>query len=468
MLSLQVNQGTVIVGEMGTGKTYIGAAAAHMGGFRNILVLCPPHLVRKWKREIEMTVPGDMAAIVRTITDLERLREQNLITGTRFTIMSREAAKLSYWCEPAHISRQTVRRNAEITIHCPECFHRILLEHGTNPTLKEIQQSPPQCPKCGIEVQNPQRRLLSRNPKRDSICCPGCFEQVRDKEGLPVLLRELEKKRMKCPLCDRALWQPMVQEHQVKCPCPKCTGIPGKTPRYRNRRYALAEYVKKRMKGFFDLLIADEVHEYKGRGTAQGIAAGNLAQICGKSLTLTGTLTGGYSSTLFHLLYRFTPEIRNEFKHNDQSRWIDRYGFRLRKYRKKAGNDDPYEHGRGSGRRGYRTTEKETPGLAPAALFHIIGNTVFLRLHDVTDKLPPYEELILVQDMSRNIDEETGYSQKMAYQKLYRKLRKALQEALSQGSTRLLAAYLQSLLAYPDGCTHGKTDPETSSGTPSL
>ena len=463
VLSMQVNQGTVIVGEMGTGKTYIGAAAAHMGGFRNILVLCPPHLVRKWKREIEMTVPGAMAAIVRTITDLERLREQSLITGTRFTIMSREAAKLSYWWEPAYISRQTVRRNVLIAIHCPECFHRILNENGTNPTLKEIQESPPQCPKCGIEVQNPQRRLISRNPKRDSICCPGCFKEVSDKEGLPVLLRELEKKRMKCPLCERALWQPMVKEHQVKCPCPKCTGIPGKTPRYRNRRYALAEYVKKRMKGFFDLLIADEVHEYKGRGTAQGIAAGNLAQICGKSLTLTGTLTGGYSSTLFHLLYRFTPEIRNEFKHNDQSRWIDRYGFRLRKHRKKAGNDDPYEHGRGSGRRGYRTTEKETPGLAPAALFHIIGNTVFLRLHDVTDKLPPYEEVILVQDMSRKIDEETGYSQKAAYEKLYRKLRKALQEALSQGSTRLMAAYLQSLLAYPDGCTRGETviDPET-------
>jgi len=38
-----------------------------------------------------------------------------------------------------------------------------------------------------------------------------------------------------------------------------------------------------------------------------------LADACGKSLTLTGTLTGGYSSTLFHLLYRFSPDIRAEF-----------------------------------------------------------------------------------------------------------------------------------------------------------
>ena len=54
------------------------------------------------------------------------------------------------------------------------------------------------------------------------------------------------------------------------------------------------------MKGFFDLLVGDEVHEYKGRGSAQGIAAGVLADVCGKSLSLSGTLMGGYSSTLFH------------------------------------------------------------------------------------------------------------------------------------------------------------------------
>ena len=42
--------------------------------FRRILVLCPPHLTRKWKREVEETVPQARAAIVTSITDLERLR----------------------------------------------------------------------------------------------------------------------------------------------------------------------------------------------------------------------------------------------------------------------------------------------------------------------------------------------------------------------------------------------------------
>ena len=44
-LSLEAHRGTTVVGEMGTGKTFIAAAAAHMAGFRRVLVLCPPHLV---------------------------------------------------------------------------------------------------------------------------------------------------------------------------------------------------------------------------------------------------------------------------------------------------------------------------------------------------------------------------------------------------------------------------------------
>ena len=38
-LSLQTHRGTTVVGEMGTGKTYLGAAAAHMAGFERVLII---------------------------------------------------------------------------------------------------------------------------------------------------------------------------------------------------------------------------------------------------------------------------------------------------------------------------------------------------------------------------------------------------------------------------------------------
>ena len=46
---------------------------------------------------------------------------------------------------------------------------------------------------------------------------------------------------------------------------------------------------------------------------------------------------------------------------------------------------------------------------------------------------------------------------------MFEELRKKLAEALKSGSKRLLASYLQTLLAYPDGCTRGETvfDPRT-------
>ena len=219
--------------------------------------------------------------------------------------------------------------------------------------------------------------------------------------------------------------------------------------------------MKHRLKGFFDLLIGDEVHEYKGRGSAQGVAAGVLADACGASLTLTGTLMGGYASTLFHLLYRFSPAIRSEFGRSEEHRWIERYGFVEHTIRRPGGGDH-LEDGRFSRRRRYRKIVRERPGLAPAALFHLIGDSVFLRLSDVASGLPPYEEQVLLSSMNREPD-DTGFSQRGAYDTVFETLRAALAEALAKGSKRLLAAYLQTLLAYPDGCVRGETvfDPQT-------
>ena len=394
-LSLEEQRGTTVVGEMGTGKTFIAASAAHLAGFRRILVLCPPHLTRKWKREVEETVPDARAVIVASITDLERLRLSHG-PGPLFAVMSRERAKLSYRWLPAVVERWA-------TVD-------------------------------GRLVRDEETLEPFRVP-----CCPDCFEPIVDKDGLPLTQKDLARRKRSCDECGSALW---------------------KADPSGPKRYPLADYVKHHLRGFFDLLIGDECHEYKGRGSAQGIAAGILADACGKSLSLSGTLMGGYSSTLFHLLYRFSPEIRGEFGRAEESRWIERYGF----VEHTVGRDDgeSLEDGRTSRRRKYRKVIRERPGLAPAALFHLIGNSIFLRLADVAAGLPPYEERVLLSDMDTEED-GTGFSQRSAYDKLFGTLRAALTDLLAKGSKRLLATYLQTLLAYPDGCTRGETvfDPGT-------
>ncbi len=388
-LSLRANRGTTVVGEMGTGKTFIGAAAAHMAGFVRVLVLCPPHLVPKWKREVEETVPGARAVVVESITDLEMLRFY-IGSGPLFAVMSRERAKLSYRWKSAVI-------------------HRWATSGGRLIRMEET----------GEPFRVP--------------CCPSCTAQVVDRDGVPLTEVVLNRRKHVCAECGSPLWQ-----------------ADNSGP----RRYPLADYVKLRMKGFFDLLLADEVHEYKGRGSAQGIAAGTLADACGRSLSLSGTLMGGYASTLFHLLYRFSPAIRTEFGRSEESRWIKRYGFEEVTVGKP--DDDAVEDGRFSRRRSYRKVTRERPGLVPGALFHIIANTVFLRLSDVASGLPGYEEQVLLSGMDAEED-ATGYSQRTAYSTVFEELRKELANALKAGSKRLLATYLQTLLAYPDGCTRGET-----------
>ena len=394
-LSLDTHRGTTVVGEMGTGKTFIAASAAHMAGFRRVLVLCPPHLTRKWKREVEETVPDARAVIVASITDLEKLRLSQG-PGPLFVVMSRERAKLSYRWLPAVVERWAIVD--------------------------------------GRLVRDEETLQPFRVP-----CCPDCFVPIVDKDGLPLTLKDLARRKRACDECGSALWQ---ADHSGP------------------KRYPLADYVKHHLRGFFDLLIGDEVHEYKGRGSAQGIAAGILADACGKSLSLSGTLMGGYSSTLFHLLYRFSPEIRSEFGRGEESRWIERYGF----VEHTIGRDDgeSLEDGRTSRRRKYRKVIRERPGLAPAALFHLIGASIFLRLSDVASGLPPYEERVLLSSMDTEED-ASGFSQRSAYDSVFETLRAALTEALAKGSKRLLATYLQTLLAYPDGCTRGETvfDPES-------
>lgn len=392
-VSLKRHRGTNVVGEMGSGKTLIGAAAAYVAGYRRILVVCPPHLTRKWKREVEQTIPLAQAVIVTSIADLERLPRDG--RGRLYAILSRERAKLAYRWKPAVLRR-------------PDWS-------------------------TGRAAYDDSGELVRR------LCCSGCWETIRDEDGVPIELAELERRKQICDRCGSPLWQ---------------------ADRTGPRRVALADYISRRMPGAFDLLITDESHEYKARGSAQGIAAATLAEACGRTLTLTGTLMGGYASTLFHLLWRFNPEVRQDFAYGEESRWVSRYGVLERITRR--GDDEVFEDGRTSRRRGYRTRTVEKPGISPGVLFHLIPGTVFIRLADVAHGLPPYREEVRTIAMERG--DGTRPSQASAYRQLADALHAAVMRALQGGSRRLLGAYLQALLAYPDACTQGETVVDPGSG----
>lgn len=214
ILSLKHQPGTIVVGEMGTGKSYIAAAAAYLAACRRVLVLTPPHLVKKWRREILQTVPGARVDMVRTVSDLEDARR--LDRTNHFVICSRERAKLGYRWIPAVVERHI---------------------HDAGEGL----------------IRADDGRLVTLP------CCPTCFAPVSDDEDVPLTLAELRAKKHRCRACGGPLWQ---------------------ADRTGPRRVALADYVRHRMPKFWDLLVLDEAHEYKARGSAQGFAAAALAESC--------------------------------------------------------------------------------------------------------------------------------------------------------------------------------------------
>lgn len=165
--------------------------------------------------------------------------------------------------------------------------------------------------------------ILQRN---GGYCCPDCYELILDKDNTPVNKDYFKKNKRRCPKCNSQLWQ---------------------ADNTKIRRYSLSEYIKKYLKGYFDFLIADEVHELKGGATAQGNSFGALSSACKKTIALTGTLLGGYADDIFYVLYRLSPKtIKSEdIDYNNVSKWMAKYGV-LERVTKSRPEDNVFSKGK--------------------------------------------------------------------------------------------------------------------------
>ncbi len=416
----------VLCGEQGTGKTFmalalIGAAPKPM----RVLVVCPPHLVPKWAREARETIPGVKTVTLNGKETLQKLRtlqeRETPPEAPEIWIMGRERMKLSFAWEPAVVpakvkkSRESKSRENRIVP---------LPAHKADPEFPFYL-----CPNCHAPIYKK-------------------FEKDEDEEEkvVPADWKWLTAARRACQECGAPLWQPNTINLRVKRSRLGMT-FPGQPRKNGFRRYAPAEFIKKKLKGRFDLLIVDECHEYKAQNTAQANSVGGLLSACRKALFLTGTLMGGYATDVFYLYFRAFPRDfkRDGWEWSSGTQFLKRYGVLEEvEVLKEKEEDNRFSRGRKT----RKVYVKARPGVSPEVLARfLLPHTVFVRLDDMASELPPYEEVYVALDRG---DEDLG-----EYARCQEAYEKAAKSCMSTKARLAIASkFVAVLMNLPDCVRH--------------
>lgn len=548
---------SAIIAEMACGKTFIALGSAFLadlyacGGVASarpetrlqhifpLIVLCPPIMARKWKREAEQTLPNARVVIVKRM-GTSAFKEQSMpheadddenqterqtddlaefrrfdpsFTGSSLSAIgclertvARIRQELTAWqrdynrvcaynraiskgeipgdlqlvpLKPCHIVIVTTSTAKLGKDWMP--VYRLKVARTIDPKTKQVRArhnadgeryTIPCCPNCFRAIKNEQRvaQLMKTNDEYRELVAQlealrktrrlAVFEEeARESPELYLTEKDLlgtKEHRVKrfCSACGTALWQYVVtkptnwQPYSVlqldneaidPLPLPERDHLPQAITSTFRRRYPLGDLILRRYKDVFHLLIADEVHEGSD-GTALDFARQRLANACGRMMGLTGTLSNGYSASLFRLYYVINGAMRRDFGYHETERWIDLYGKRQTTI--KTYKEQEEGHGASSDRRIGKPVTKEIAGFAPQGLAHVLPCSTFLELSDVAPSLPPYREEIRVVDLGNPLE--------AAYAVFEREATQAIGRMLVTGDKSGLSAWYNGLMNYPN------------------
>ncbi|EIO4563336.1 DEAD/DEAH box helicase [Vibrio parahaemolyticus] len=461
----------ILNAEMGTGKTMMSIAASAIAysesQAKRFLVLSPPHLVYKWRREILDTVPNAKVWVLNgpdTLLSLLKLRQATAHDGPEYVVLGRVRMRMGYHWQPAY-------------------------------NVKKVKQT------LGHDGFQAQTARL------DFICCPDCHTLVKDEEGELIAPSHFPlDQQLSCEACGSPLWTLRRQRQhdnlgntvsralQTLPTIGKVTVgrlLDGFGERYLakaltdniyelvnlldedgefvfNERQAerierklaktqfafgqgdfqASEFIKRYFpRGFFDWLIIDEVHEYKNAGAAQGQAMQVLAGCVKQCLLLTGTLMGGYAEDLFYLLWRTMPSVMmaDGYRYHRGKLGSAALSFSqehgIIKEVMKVTDDTNHKTAKG---KSVKVSQTRAPGFGPLGVAkYVLPYTVFVKLKEMsTGVLPDYQEHFVDVAMD---EEMLTY-----YRAMEQDLMSRLKQALAAGDQTLLGVVMNALLAWPD------------------
>lgn len=440
------------------------------------IIMCPSHLVKKWEDSILEEVPYAKTIIINGIGELVKLRRRgNEPTGKEYYILSKDSGKLGYSYAP--VPTQIKWRHARIPA-CKKCGSEFPADLAGP------------C-KCGCR----EWKLKRTRTAASGLICPECGELLLPADGRRAIdddtgaIRILQPEDFAgqttlntiCRCCKTALWMPACEPvddrimfNRPKKKVGKWVKISHFSNRARKgrksvwvmksrretykekngiseeeieemngygpRRYAPARYIKKFLKGYFQIAVFDEVQEYKAGGSAQGLSMHDLVKASDMQIALTGTIASGYAADLFYTLYRLNPgrmaKMGYEYGRKGEQEFVRKYGTVETLYEiEEDGRYNSMSRGRAL------SSPKCLPGISPLIFTDFLLDTaLFLDISDLSNYLPKLHEDIVTVPLEEEVYQE------------YQRVRTILKEYMKkeEKGKLLMGSFLQFSLSYTD------------------
>lgn len=239
------------------------------------------------------------------------------------------------------------------------------------------------CPSCGVQTIKKDVEEKRKKFKNTSYVVP---EAVSIKKNKSVVI---------CGACGDKLITPSSKTNNsgdFTWGNKKATSPLEKTKGFKPTE-SFGKYLRRKMKWkkLFDFLIVDEAHGMTADHSVQTQMMRDFIKVSKKTMLMTGTLSNGYSSSLYFLLYAVMPKRMKEWgfdiENKGLTKWIDSYGARKR-----------------VSRGGSNSAPQEKAIINPTLVMHHLAPfTVWGKIEDLNYPMPKYSESVEVADIEPEI-----------------------------------------------------------------
>ena len=412
---LQQNKRTIVVGECGIGKTSIALASVFVHSQKKnpvVFVMCPGHMVEEWNKEINRLYPFAETHIIENLTELQQF--ESVIRSKKapaplFLIFGKDSCKMNYEERPyLHWNNRyrwyELPNKKQVCVKWKEGSQLEYYAQMINAFLK--QNSKNVYADSFVENNQVMYQCIERaSANKKSV---KLWTATSEDTGEWIKLSKVGWVNKHLAKFFTDLVQTAIARNQdVSTAVLKAYDIAsaalGEETAKPLIRCNVSDYVYRRFKNRIDYFIADEVHLYSSKDTAQGKAFTNLVNTARHTLALTGTLLNGYAENIFSMLFKLYSRafVRNGFTFNDSRDFAKEYGVveKIEEY-----DVDPNTDWKTN----FKSKTKYKPGVSPLLFSKfLLDKAVFVTLADITADLPNYQEIPLGIDMDRIT--EAGY-----------------------------------------------------------